>query len=218
MNVQDGTIFQAASAVIYCRVSSIRQRLEGSGLESQEQRCRAYDEEKGYAVEAVFPDDDVSGGGDFMQRPGMVALLSYLDAQKGKPYVVIFDDLKRFARDTEFHLKLRREFSRRGATIECLNFRFEDTPEGKFIETVLAAQGELEREQNRRQVIQKMKARVESGYWVFRAPIGYRYVSARSGGGKVLVPDEQIRAHRAAGARRVRDGTLRLAGRGSALS
>ena len=139
---------EAAAALIYCRLSSTKQRLEGSGLESQEQRCRAYADDKGYAVEAVFP-DDVSGGGDFMRRPGMVALLSYLDAQQGKPYVVIFDDLKRFARDTEFHLKLRREFARRGATIECLNFRIEDTPEGKFIETVIAAQGELEREQNR---------------------------------------------------------------------
>ena len=178
-------------ALIYCRVSSSKQRLEGSGLESQEQRCRAYAEEKGYDVEAVFP-DDVSGGGDFMRRPGMVALLSYLDAQKGKPYVVIFDDLKRFARDTEFHLKLRREFSTRGATIECPNFRFEDTPEGKFIETVIAAQGELEREQNRRQVVQKMKSRVESGYWVFRAPVGYRYVSAPAGGGKVLVFDDVL--------------------------
>jgi DNA invertase Pin-like site-specific DNA recombinase len=182
---------EAAAALIYCRVSSTKQRLEGSGLESQEQRCRAYADDKGYAVEAVFP-DDVSGGGDFMRRPGMVALLSYLDAQQGKPYVVIFDDLKRFARDTEFHLKLRREFARRGATIECLNFRIEDTPEGKFIETVIAAQGELEREQNRRQVVQKMKARVENGFWVFRAPVGYRYVNAPSGGGKVLVPDEVL--------------------------
>ena len=178
-------------ALVYCRVSSTKQRLEGSGLESQEQRCRAYADEKGYTVEAVFP-DDVSGGGDFMRRPGMVALLSYIDAQQGKPYVVIFDDLKRFARDTEFHLKLRREFIKRGANIECLNFRIEDTPEGKFIETVIAAQGELEREQNRRQVVQKMKARVENGFWVFRAPVGYRYVSASSGGGKVLEPDEVL--------------------------
>ena len=50
-------------AVIYCRVSSTKQRIEGSGLESQEQRCRAYAIEKGYTVEAVFP-DDVSGGGE----------------------------------------------------------------------------------------------------------------------------------------------------------
>lgn len=35
-----------------------------------------------------------------------------------------------------------------------------------------------------------MKARVESGFWVFRAPVGYRYVPAPAGGGKVLVPDE----------------------------
>jgi DNA invertase Pin-like site-specific DNA recombinase len=76
------------SALIYCRVSSTKQRIEGSGLESQEQRCRVYADQQGYDVKAVFP-DDVSGGGDFMQRPGMRAMLAYLDAQAGKPYVVI---------------------------------------------------------------------------------------------------------------------------------
>lgn len=33
-----------------------------------------------------------------------------------------------------------------------------------------------------------MKARVEIGCWVFRAPVGCRYISASSGGGKVLNP------------------------------
>ena len=182
--------FEAMKAVIYCRVSSTKQKLEGSGLESQEHRCRQYADLKGYDVEAVFP-DDASGGGDFINRPGMVALLSYLDAQPNKNYVIIFDDLKRFARDTEFHIKLRREFLTRGAKIECLNFKLDDSPEGKFVETIFAAQGELEREQNRRQVVQKMTARVEKGYWVFSPPIGYKYASDR-GHGKVLVRDEPI--------------------------
>lgn len=177
-------------AVIYCRVSSTKQKLEGSGLESQEHRCRKYAAAQGYEIDAVFP-DDASGGGDFMKRPGMVALLSYLDAQPSKDYVVIFDDLKRFARDTEFHIKLRREFQRRGARIECLNFKLDDSPEGKFVETIFAAQGELEREQNRRQVIQKMQARVEKGYWVFTPPVGYKYASDRVHG-KILVRDEPI--------------------------
>jgi DNA invertase Pin-like site-specific DNA recombinase len=109
--------------------------------------------------------DDVSGGGDFMQRPGMVAMLRFMEAHDG--YVVIFDDLKRFARDTIFHLKLRQELAAYGATVECLNFKFEDTPEGQFLETVIAAQGQLERLQNRRQTLQKMKARLERGYYVF---------------------------------------------------
>ncbi len=175
-------------AVIYCRVSSKKQATDGSGLDSQEHRCREYAEARGLSVEAVFP-DDISGGGDFMNRPGMVALLAYLDAKSDENYVVIFDDLKRYARDTEFHLKLRREMAARGATRACLNFNFEDSPEGKFLETIIAAQGELEREQNQRQVVQKMKARVEQGYWVFRAPVGYRYEKVK-GRGQMLVRDE----------------------------
>ncbi|MBC7147467.1 MAG: recombinase family protein [Thioclava marina] len=190
MNKNNHTDHEVTRAVIYCRVSSTRQKLEGSGLDSQEHRCRQYAELQGYEVEAVFP-DDASGGGDFMNRPGMVALLSYLDAQPNKNYVIIFDDLKRFARDTEFHIKLRREFQTRGASIECLNFKLDDSPEGKFVETIFAAQGELEREQNRRQVIQKMKARVEKGYCVFSAPVGYKYVADR-GHGKILVRDEPV--------------------------
>ena len=183
-------IVQAEAALIYCRVSTTRQKSDGSGLDSQEHRCRSHAESKGYPIEMVFP-DDASGGGDFMRRPGMCAMLAYLDAQKGKPYVVIFDDLKRFARDTEFHFKLRRELAARGARVECLNFNFDDTPEGKFVETVFAAQGELEREQNRRQVKQKMMARVEKGYWVFHAPVGLRY-SKDSLHGKLLVHDYPV--------------------------
>ena len=181
---------QQQMAIIYCRVSSKKQREEGSGLDSQEHRCREYAEEKGYQVAAMFP-DDVSGGGDFMNRPGMVALLAFLDASPHENYVVIFDDLKRYARDTEFHLKLKREMLARNARRECLNFRFEDTPEGKFIETVFAAQGELEREQNGRQVRQKMQARMEQGFWVFHAPVGYCYASAKHGG-KELVRHESL--------------------------
>ncbi|AWX92644.1 resolvase [Paracoccus mutanolyticus] len=190
MNTHSTPPLEPLTALIYCRVSSTKQKLEGSGLASQEHRCRQYADGKGYAVEAVFPDDS-SGGGDFMKRPGMRAMLAYLDAQKGTPYVVIFDDLKRFARDTEFHIKLRREFAQRGARIECLNFNLEDTPEGRFIETIIAAQGQLEREQNRRQVVQKMKARVEKGYYVFHPPVGYRY-ARNCEHGKLLVPDEPV--------------------------
>ncbi|MBI1340828.1 recombinase [bacterium] len=178
------------SAIIYCRVSSKKQGVEGTGLDSQELRCRQYAAANGYDVDAVFT-DDVSGGGDFMKRPGMVAVLEHLKKNSAKGYVVIFDDLKRFARDTVFHLKLREAMAAYNASVECLNFKFEDTPEGKFVETVIAAQGELERLQNRRQVIQKMKARLERGYWVFAAPVGYRYQHSKAEG-KILVPDETL--------------------------
>ncbi len=178
------------AALIYCRVSSKKQEEEGSGLDSQEHRCREKALQLGCDVEAVFP-DTISGGGDFLKRPGMVRLLAHLDANPHRRYVVIFDDLKRYSRDTEFHLTLRREMLKRHAIRICLNFNFEDTPEGKFLETILAATGTLEREQNARQVSQKMKARMEQGFWVNRAPVGYKYVKS-SRGGKELVFDEPL--------------------------
>ena len=177
-------------AIIYCRVSARSQEREGNGLESQETRCREYAATKGYDVVAVFP-DTITGGIDFMKRAGMVALLSFLDAQPGEPYTVIFDDLKRFARDTRFHLDLREAFRKRGAQVECLNFKFDESPEGEFIETIIAAQGALERKQNGRQVAQKMKARMQAGYFVHKAPVGYRYATVK-GRGKMLVPDEPL--------------------------
>lgn len=176
--------------LIYCRVSHTKQKTAGGGLQSQEHRCRTHALAQGYNVEAVFP-DDVSGGGDFMNRKGMVALLSHLEDHPGQNFVVLFDDLKRFSRDTMFHWKLRYRLMEFGAEIECLTFKFEDTPEGEFVETVFAAQGQLERKQNRRQTIQKMKARLERGFWVFQALVGYRYEKT-SDRGKLLVPDEPV--------------------------
>ena len=178
-------------ALLYCRVSSDRQAKEGHGLDSQEQRCRDYARMKGYDVEpdGVFR-DSFTGGGDFMNRPGMSALLAYLEARPFKSYVVIFDDLKRLARDTSFYLKLRKEFQARGAKVESPNFNFEETDEGYFIETVLAAQGELERKQNRRQVIQKQKARLENGYWPFGGKKGY-VIEKDPRHGKLARPSKQ---------------------------
>ncbi len=160
-------------AVIYCRVSSVKQSTEGHGLDSQEHRCREYAKHNNYEVVKVFG-DTFSGGGDFMDRPAMSSLLGFLDKNPTTNFVVIFDDLKRFARDTVFHLKLRRELDARKAIVKCPNFTFEDTPEGNFIETILASHNELERKQNQRQVIQKHKARLENGYWSFSSPAGYK--------------------------------------------
>ena len=175
-------------ALIYCRVSSKRQKTSGSGLESQEHRCRTYAAQHGYQVEKIFP-DDMTGTGDFMQRPSLMALLDYLKKHPDKSYVVIIDDLKRLARDTISHIQLRMLFRQHDAQIECPNFKFDDSPEGQFIETLFAAQGELEAKQGKRQTIQKMKARLEAGYWVFFKPFGYDYQKAK-GGGKILVKND----------------------------
>ncbi len=178
------------SCLIYCRVSSKRQVEEGNGLGSQEKRCRNYAFSKGYKVEKVFEEKGVSGA--LFDRPAMKELISFLDKNAHKEYVIIFDDLKRFARDYSVHLKLKMELvEARGATLECLNFNFENTPEGEFVEGILALQGELERKQNRRQVIQKQKARLERGFWPFCPPPQFKHIKSKQHG-KILVSREPM--------------------------
>jgi site-specific DNA recombinase len=174
-------------AVIYCRVSSIKQLTEGSGLESQEQRCRMYAEAHGYSVVAVFREKGITGG--ILDRPAIHQTLTFLQ-NRSSPTILIIDDLKRFARSVETHIALKAAVAKCGGRLESPSFRFEDTPESNFVETVLAGAAELERNQNRQQVLNRMKARLETGYWAFRCPPGY-VMGKTATHRKVMVPDGQ---------------------------
>jgi DNA invertase Pin-like site-specific DNA recombinase len=176
-------------AFVYCRVSSQRQVEEGHGLDGQEKRCRDFAKSQGYDVVKVFRDEGVSGG--TIERDGMQALLSELEQYINDPEkcVVIIDDIKRFARDVQGHFTLKTAIYSRNAVLESPSYRFEDSPEGKFVETMLASAAELERNQNKRQVINRMKARFENGYWPFMPPLGLEN-KKDAVHGKILVPDE----------------------------
>ena len=133
--------------------------------------------------------DTFSGGGDFMRRPAMRDMLAYIDANPHQNFLVVFDDLSRLARDLRAHFILKEEFQARGVMLRCLNHNFDESPEGEFIEGVLAGKAQLDRKQNRRQVIQKQKARLDSGYWPFRSKNGYSS-TVIPGRGKVGQPNK----------------------------
>ena len=186
--LQNSNPYADREGLVYARVSSKKQELEGNGRISQEGRCiKELSSLKVTYCKSFL--DTYTGGGDFMKRPAMHEMIAYIDANPHKKFVVIFDDLKRFARDTAFHLKLRSVLKARDVLPKCLNYNFDDSPEGMFFETILAAQNELERHQNTRQVIQKMKARLEAGFWPFAGKRGYD-MSQDQLHGKLLVPNE----------------------------
>jgi site-specific DNA recombinase len=181
--------YEGREGLVYVRVSSKRQEVEGHGRESQEVRCKADLENVKVPYVKTFY-DTYTGSGDFMNRPAMREMLEYIDKRPHKKFVAEFDDLKRFARDTEFHLKLRGALKARDVIPRCLNYNFDDSPEGMYLETILAAGNELERHQNRRQVIQKMRARLESGYWPFSVKRGYD-MKHEPQHGKISVPNKE---------------------------
>jgi site-specific DNA recombinase len=161
------------AALVYCRVSSDRQVSDGHGLESQEHRCKDYARQQNYTVEKTFK-DSYTGGGDFMKRPAMKELIEYIENKPHVNYVVIFDDPKRLARDHMEHWRLRELFKSLEATVESPNFAFGDSAEAWLQEAITAVFSDFERRSNKRQVNQKMRARLELGYWTFNSDVpGY---------------------------------------------
>ncbi|NWH08517.1 MAG: recombinase family protein [Alphaproteobacteria bacterium] len=177
-----------APAAIYCRVSSKAQTKRGDGLGSQENRCREFASSRRYQVERVFTDDVT---GKLSDRPGMKAMLAWLHKNRKHNPVVIIDDISRFARGVEAHIKLRRLLAEAGGTLLSPSIEFGEDSDSRLVEYVLATVAQHQREKKGEQTINRMRARTLSGYWVFQAPIGYRYERV-SGHGKMLVRDEPL--------------------------
>jgi site-specific DNA recombinase len=183
MNEADRTI-----AVLYCRVSTVKQTIQGTGLASQETRCREFAKMKGYEVTEVFQ-DDVSGR--ILDRPGIRAMLSYLRKHKTFSPVVIIDDISRLARDIETHLKLRAAIAQAGGRLESPSGEFEDGADGQLVEMVKATFAQHQAQKNAEQSKNRMRARMMNGYYALRHPKGYRYELVR-GRGKMLMRDEPV--------------------------
>ena len=174
-------------AVIYARVSSVQQKTQGHGLESQETRCREFATYKGYKVVETFRDD---ASGSIVGRPGMIAMLAFLKKQKA-PHVVIIDDISRLARSLEAHLQLRTAISSANGILQSPSIEFGEDSDSQLVENLLASVSQHQRQKNADQTKNRMRARVQGGYWCFPAPIGYRFERV-SGHGKMLVRDEPL--------------------------
>ncbi|WP_374654669.1 recombinase family protein [Phenylobacterium sp.] len=175
-------------AVAYARVSSVKQRTKGDGLESQLTRVREFARVKGYTVVETFK-DDVSG--KLFDRPGMQAMLAYVRKHRVLRPVILLDDLSRLARDVKTHIELRAAIAKAGGTLESPSIEFGTDSDSLLVEHLLAAVSQHQRQKNGEQVRNRMRARMLNGYFVFHAPQGFKY-KAVSGRGKMLVRDEPV--------------------------
>jgi DNA invertase Pin-like site-specific DNA recombinase len=173
-------------AVIYCRVSSEKQMSDGAGLKSQESRCRGFAKERGYKVEKVFADQAISGA--LQDRPAVTELVDFLIENKNSQIVIIIDDVSRLARDIQVYYTLKAVISKYGAILESPSHNFfTENPENKLIESVSVSLAEYERNKNTQRVINRMKARLEDGFWTFQGfPKCFEFKTVR-GSGKVLI-------------------------------
>ncbi len=178
-----------SKAVIYCRVSDPGQVKNGHGLTSQETRCREFAKYRNLEVIEVFHEEGVSGS--LIQRPAMMQMLDFLRKHKEQQLVVIIDDISRLARGLKAHLELRTAIQDAGGILQSPSIEFGEDSDSQLVENLLASVSQHHRQKNAEQVKNRMRARMMSGYWIMKAPRGYK-MQKRHGHGKVMVRDEPV--------------------------
>ena len=169
------------SNIAYLRVSHT-ESLNGTSLEVQEKRCRAFAELHGFTIDKVYS-EVVSGGVEFRKRPIFQKVLSEL---KGNSKLVVsrLDRLSRKVIDT---LKLVDDFKREHKEI-CITDIGNIHKDGvsKVFVTILASLAEIERENiSQRIKASKKIAKEERKFLGGYSEFGYKVED------KKLVPDDK---------------------------
>lgn len=190
---------------VYARVSSDEQAKEGT-IAVQLHEVEKYSEEHGYEVVAQFLDEGVSGAIPLADRPGGKALLEAAEAQRGgreKDFdAVLIYGLDRLGRDALVALLALERLKQLRLPVLFVREAFDDTPAGKFQQTVMSAVSELERAL----ITQRMKGgrqravREGGKYLSATVPFGYRRDPAVDDRGRpcgrLIIDEEQARVVR----------------------
>ena len=169
------------SNIAYLRVSHT-ESLNGTSLEVQEKKCRAFAELHGFSIDKVYQ-EVVSGGVEFRKRPIFQKVLSEL--KSGSKLVVSrLDRLSRKVIDT---LKIVDDFKKQNKEV-CISDIGNIHKDGvsKIFVTILASLAEIERENISQRVIASKKiAKEERRYLGGYTEFGYKVED------KKLVPDDK---------------------------
>ena len=169
------------SNIAYLRVSHT-ESLNGTSIETQEKRCKAFAELHNFSIDKVYT-EVVSGGVEFRKRPIFQKVLSELK-RNSKLVVSRLDRLSRKVIDT---LKLVDDFKREHKEI-CITDIGNIHKDGvsKVFVTILASLAEIERENiSQRIKASKKIAKDDRKYLGGYTEFGYKVEN------KKLVPDEK---------------------------
>src|ERR671921_2858491 len=115
-------------AVLYARVSTEEQARTGYSRAQQMEALRQYAASEGYEVIEEVTDPGQSAAS--LERPGMDRVRDLVAA--GDVSVVLAQDRDRLAREPAYHYLLKKDFEEHGCSLQALNDRGDDTPEGQL--------------------------------------------------------------------------------------
>lgn len=171
-----------SKGVAYLRVSTAEQHL---GPEAQRASIVAWAAREGVTIVAWHADQGVSGGSEIDDRPGLVAALGQLRADRAGVFVIAKRD--RLARDTYIAATIERAVARCHAKVVCADgVGNGESPADAFMRSILDAAAAYERALIRARTKAALGVKKERGECTGAPPYGFRLDED----GKRLVRDE----------------------------
>src|SRR5688572_19829638 len=135
---------KSVAGVGYVRVSTSDQAVDGVSLDAQREKVVRYCELHGLELLETFADEGISGK-RADNRPGLRSALELVCKQRG---VLVVYSLSRLARSTRDCIHLAERLEKCGADVASITEKLDTTSSmGRFFFTLMAALGQLERDQ-----------------------------------------------------------------------
>src|SRR3990167_9014022 len=167
-------------AAIYSRVSSDRQRDEGT-IASQTEALMEFAKNEGFQVpdEWVFQYDGYSGA--ILVRPGLERVRDL--AAEGHIQAVLVHSPDRLSRKYAYQVLLMEEFARHGVEAVFIKSPQSETPEGQLLLQFQGMIAEYERAQIQERTRRGKIHRAKQGHVSIMtgSPYGYRYIKKKDG-------------------------------------
>jgi site-specific DNA recombinase len=158
-------------AIIYVRVSTTGQAIDGVSLEAQQAKAEAWATANGYTVAGSFSDAGISGK-KTCNRPGLQSALSLVCAERGN--VLIVYSLSRLARSTKDAISIADKLERSGADLVSLTEKIDTTSAaGKMVFRMLAVLAEFERDLVSERTKAALSFKAQRGERIGEIPFGY---------------------------------------------
>ena len=162
--------------LLYIRVSTSKQDIEGYSIPMQKTRLIAYCKAQGWVVAGIYIDPGFSGAS--LDRPAMVSMLKAIEAKKGDVVLVYkLDRLSRSQRDVLYLIE--DVFEPNGIAFVSVQESFDTSSiYGRAMLSILSAFGQMERAVITERTMMGRVGRAEKGYWHGGGdwPLGYNYV------------------------------------------
>ncbi len=176
------SVVRSNKAVAYIRVSDDGQ-VDGESLSVQKQRIQQYADNNGIEIVRWFGSTTEGKSAKTVnKRKELLELITFCSRNKGKLGYALFYNMKRASRDvSSYYSDLKSVLQGLGMAVRSASEHIDDTPTGRFIETILVANGQLDNEIKSGTTTDNMESVARQGWYQHQHLIGYDLVHIKIG-------------------------------------